>query len=193
MENVFKAQRQAVAAAAAAEDDGTKMQTEDSATTSASAAAAAGSGVLAKIKAVAAGGGFDTAVDAADAPSSTAAVPPPPSELDAHFHTMKSSIESMNDRVAVLIDYLRRTQSGEIQPDYALLRQVDGLVRRLPLLMTSQSNGLPREFESEFDNAVLLSYLAAVTKTAGAVRVVSDKSMLVLENAGSEKSLRRVL
>mmetsp|Transcript_13012 Transcript_13012/g.28157 ORF Transcript_13012/g.28157 Transcript_13012/m.28157 type:complete len:439 (-) Transcript_13012:2869-4185(-) len=191
VENVFKAQRQAVAAAAAAEDDGTKMQTED--TSAATTSAAAGGGVLAKIKGVAAGAGFDTAADATDAPPSTAAMPPPPSELDAHFHTMKSSIESMNDRVAVLIDYLRRTQSGEIQPDYALLRQVDGLVRRLPLLMTSQSNGLPREFESEFDNAVLLSYLAAVTKTARAVRVVTDKSMLVLESASSEKSLRRVL
>lgn len=199
MENVFKAQRQAVAAAAAAvaEDPDTNMQTEDTATTTVSAPAA-GAGVLAKVEAVAAGAGFNVAAasDAADAPSAAAAsaAPPPPrpSELDAHFHTMKSSIESMNDRIAVLIDYLRRTQSGEIEPDYALLRQVDGLVRRLPLLMTSQRSGLPNEFESEYDNAVVLSYLAAITKTARAVRVVSDKSLLVLDTASNEKSLRRV-
>ena len=99
----------------------------------------------------------------------------------------------MNDRISVLLDYLRGVESGTIpDPDYGLLRQVDALVRRLPLLQTGQSRGLPGEFESEYDNAVMLAYLAALTKTARAVRVATDKSLLVLES-GNKEGIRRVM
>ena len=191
VENVFKAQRQVVtttAAASAATPDSSK----DSKMPSVEEAKLNPAGALASLfkakSALLAATGFG-----GDTAPKQQQPPPPPSELDAHFHTMQSSIESMNDRISVLLDYLRGVESGTIpDPDYGLLRQVDALVRRLPLLQTGQSRGLPGEFESEYDNAVMLSYLAALTKTARAVRVATDKSLLVLES-GNKEGLRRVM
>ena len=192
VENVFKAQRQVVstsstAAAAAAADNDTKMPSAEDAKKDPAGALAA----LFKSKA---GGAAGDASAPAAAPAPQPQQPPaPPSELDAHFHTMQSSIESMNDRISVLLDYLRGVESGAIpNPDHGLLRQVDALVRRLPLLQTGQSRGLPGEFEAEYDNAVMLAYLAALTKTARAVCVATDKTMMVME-AGNKDSLRRVM
>ena len=192
VENVFKAQRQVVtttAAASAATPDSNKdsmmPSVEEAKKNPAGALASLFKGKSALLAATGFGG--DTA------PKQQQQPPPPPSELDAHFHTMQSSIESMNDRISVLLDYLRGVESGTIpDPDYGLLRQVDALVRRLPLLQTGQSRGLPGEFESEYDNAVMLSYLAALTKTARAVRVATDKSLLVLES-GNKEGIRRVM
>ena len=193
VENVFKAQRQVVtttAAAASAAPDSNKdtsskiPSVEEAKKNPAGALAALFKG---KIASAVAGDGGDAA------PKQQQQPPPPPSELDAHFHTMQSSIESINDRISVLLDYLRGVESGTIpDPDYGLLRQVDALVRRLPLLQTGRSRGLPGEFEAEYDNAVMLSYLAALTKTARAVRVATDKSLLVLES-GNKEGLRRVM
>ena len=191
VENVFKAQRQVVTtsstAATAASDNDTKMPSAEDAKKDPACALAA----LFKSKA---GGAAGDASAPAAAPAPQPQQPPaPPSELDAHFHTMQSSIESMNDRISVLLDYLRGVESGAIpNPDHGLLRQVDALVRRLPLLQTGQSRGLPGEFEAEYDNAVMLAYLAALTKTARAVRVATDKTMMVME-AGNKDSLRRVM
>ena len=196
VENVFKAQRQVVSTsstAAAAADTDTKMPSAEDAKKDPAGALAA----LFKSKAGGAAGdggaGGDASAPAA-APAPQPQQPPaPPSELDAHFHTMQSSIESMNDRISVLLDYLRGVESGAIpNPDHGLLRQVDALVRRLPLLQTGQSRGLPGEFESEYDNAVMLAYLAALTKTARAVRIATDKTMMVMES-GNKESLRRVM
>lgn len=192
VENVFKAQRQVVtttAAAAAAATATTATAATDTDTKMSSVEDAKKPAAIFKSKARAAGDGG--AGDATPVPKQQP--PAPPSELDAHFHTMQSSIESMNDRISVLLDYLRGVESGAIpNPDHGLLRQVDALVRRLPLLQTGQSRGLPGEFEAEYDNAVMLAYLAALTKTARAVRVATDKTMMVME-AGNKESLRRVM
>jgi hypothetical protein len=186
VENVFKAQRQVVptAAAAAASPASTSAPAPENDTKMPSVEDAQKdpAGALAALKSRGAAG------DAASAPvpaaaAAAAAAPIPPSELDAHFQTMRSSIESMNDRVSVLLDYLRGVESGAISdPDPGLLRQVDALVRRLPLLQTGQSRGLPGEFEAEHDSAVMLAYLAALTKTARAVRVATDKTLLAIES-----------
>jgi len=185
VENVFKAQRQVVptaAAAASSASTSAPAPENDTKMPSVEDAQKDPAGALAALKSRGAAG------DAASAPvpaaaAAAAAAPIPPSELDAHFQTMRSSIESMNDRVSVLLDYLRGVESGAISdPDPGLLRQVDALVRRLPLLQTGQSRGLPGEFEAEHDSAVMLAYLAALTKTARAVRVATDKTLLAIES-----------
>jgi hypothetical protein len=102
----------------------------------------------------------------------------------------------MNLRVSVLCEYLARVEGGEeAEADGALLRSIDGLVRQLPLVLASLEGGgrgsssssssddadsphgrTPlREIENEYDDAMLLAYLAAVAKTARAVHVYSEK------------------
>ncbi len=51
------------------------------------------------------------------------------------IESLITSIESMNIRIAILIDFLKRTQSGEIEPHYTLLKNVKSLVNQLPLVL----------------------------------------------------------
>ena len=113
-----------------------------------------------------------------------------PSQLDAHLRSIRSAIGSMNDRVDVLLDYLGRVEVGEVPPDPSLLRQIDSLVLRLPLLASADGDALSAALEAERDSALLLSHLAALTKTARAARVFSEKHQLVTEG-GSKEALRR--
>jgi len=117
-----------------------------------------------------------------------------PTDLDERLESLGSSVRAMNLRVSVLCEYLARVEGGEAEADGALLRSIDGLVRQLPLVLASLEGGgrgssssssddadsppgrTPlREIENEYDDAMLLAYLAAVAKTARAVHVYSEK------------------
>ena len=93
----------------------------------------------------------------------------------------------MNARVAILLEFLYKVQSGDIPPNHGLLRQVGSLVRQLLLVMgrgttsTSSTNRarnirmegtkmqhgvLAGVFENEFEDVLLLmSFLVTIAKT----------------------------
>lgn len=58
---------------------------------------------------------------------------PNPSEL--HIDSILTSVDAINARISILLDFLYKTRDGVIEPDYALLRQVMSLVRQLPYVM----------------------------------------------------------
>ena len=104
-------------------------------------------------------------------------------ELDSTEDSLQSSIRAMNIRMNVLLEFLQKVKAGEIEPDDTLLRSVDGLVRQLPLVLAALEEGQAvstgrkplRELEHEYSNTMLLTYLAAVAKTAKSVHVYSEK------------------
>ena len=106
-----------------------------------------------------------------------------PTELDSTEDSLQSSIRAMNIRMNVLLEFLQKVKAGEITPDDTLLRSVDGLVRQLPLVLAALEEGQAvstgrkplRELEHEYSNTMLLTYLAAVAKTAKSVHVYSEK------------------
>jgi len=107
-----------------------------------------------------------------------------PTELDSTEDSLQSSIRAMNIRMNVLLEFLQKVKAGEIAPDDTLLRSVDGLVRQLPLVLAALEEGQAvstggrkplRELEHEYSNTMLLTYLAAVAKTAKSVHVYSEK------------------
>ncbi|KAL7550163.1 hypothetical protein ACHAWF_013404 [Thalassiosira exigua] len=120
-----------------------------------------------------------------------------PSELEGHLDALQSSIRSMNARVGVLLEFLRGVERGEIPPDDGLLRSVNGLVGQLPLVLAALEEGQAmnaslssagpsrrplREMENDYDDTVLLSYLAAVAKTARSVHLYTEKFRVACES-----------
>jgi len=110
------------------------------------------------------------------------------SGLDVHLQSITESIESMNTRVAVLLDFLRKTQRGEIPPDHKLLRQVDGLLRQLPVFA---NKNLSKEFNHEYDDMLLVSYLASIAKTTKAIQGYSEKFRIAHESNTNSREMRR--
>lgn len=123
-----------------------------------------------------------------DAPQPT----PPLSASALHIQSLKSSIEAMNARIAVLLEFLKKTQSGQIPLDHGILRQVESLIRQLPFVMgrgdfttrvdaaacnnqQMKDTRLVKEFESECDDMLLMSFLASVAKTTKTVLTYSEK------------------
>jgi hypothetical protein len=117
----------------------------------------------------------------------------------------------MNARVAILLEFLYKVQSGDIPPNHGLLRQVGSLVRQLPLVMgrgtttgctnstdtimeggTKMQHGvLAGEFENEFEDALLMSFLATIAKTTKAVLVYSDKVQAAHNIGGGGREIRK--
>ena len=106
-----------------------------------------------------------------------------------HVQSLQHSLLSMKDRIQVLLQYLRETQSGKVPMNYSLLRDVQGLVYSLgPLAAASaasSSDNLPSS-----DDAILLSHLAAIAKTTSAVQAYTDKFRLVHESRTVGKEMR---
>jgi len=121
-----------------------------------------------------------------------------PTELDGQLDSLQSSIRAMNVRMNVLLEFLQRVERGEITADDTLLRSVDGLIRQLPLVLAALEEGQAGssavgagrkplcELEQEHGNTMLLTYLAAVAKTAKSVHVYSEKFRNVCESGKSD-------
>jgi len=123
-----------------------------------------------------------------------------PSELEMQLDSLQSSIRSMNVRMAVLLEFLQKVEKGELPPDNALLRSIDGLLQQLPLVLAALKEGSSSttttrtattqpplvEFEHDYTDTMLLSYLAAVAKTAKSVHVYSEKFRGAFESGKSD-------
>ena len=130
------------------------------------------------------------------------------SAAGTQIQSLITSIEAMNVRIAVLLDFLYRTQRGEIPPNHALLRQVRSLVNQLPLVMGKgtyntigtagtaedekeekmRNETLAKEFENEYDDMLVVSFLATIAKTTKAVLSYSEKFKVVNENSGASNT-----
>ena len=98
------------------------------------------------------------------------------SALDTHVEAVDTSLRTLGSRVAVLVDYLRAVAGGKAEPDFALLRQVSGLCDTLP---TGGAPDQTRDLMRDYNDALMVSYLASVTKNANAVNDLSEKFMLI--------------
>mmetsp|Transcript_26622 Transcript_26622/g.81866 ORF Transcript_26622/g.81866 Transcript_26622/m.81866 type:complete len:297 (-) Transcript_26622:43-933(-) len=97
--------------------------------------------------------------------------------LDAHVDAVDASLHTLGARVRVLRDHLKAVDAGEIPPDHGLLRQLGQLCDQLPAFGGDET--LDDAFLRDYNDALLASYLATVTKHAAAVNDLSDKLMLV--------------
>lgn len=95
------------------------------------------------------------------------------SAFGSQVTTIQQSLQCMNERLALLITYLEKTEKGEIPANPSLLRQVKALVCQLGPLMAKP----PSE-----QNPTLLSHMAVVAKTVCAVQSYTDKARSLYES-----------
>lgn len=117
------------------------------------------------------------------------AAAPQPSPYVNYMTSVQQSLQAMDDRVKVIIDYLERMGKGEIPPNYSLLRQIQGLTLQLGPLQPQQqpSSGA----NSPTSDAELFSHLAAVAKTVQSVHGYTEKFRTLHENRHAGREGRR--
>ncbi|XP_015089179.1 COP9 signalosome complex subunit 6a [Solanum pennellii] len=93
-------------------------------------------------------------------------------QLAAHLTGTHSAIKMLNSRIRVLHHYLLAMQKGEIPCENSLLRQVSSLLRRLP---TIESEKFRDDFLMEYNDTLLVSYLAMFTNCSSTMNELVDK------------------
>lgn len=109
--------------------------------------------------------------------------------LDAQFDSLSSGIQSMYSRVAVLVDFVKKTERGDVPPNHLILRQIDGLLRQWPVMI---GYAFPKNLASEFSDALIIGYLAAIAKAVKTVQLYSERFQLSRESGVcTSRELRR--
>ncbi|OAY59149.1 COP9 signalosome complex subunit 6a [Manihot esculenta] len=93
-------------------------------------------------------------------------------QLAAHLTGLHSAIKMLNSRIRVLHHYLVAMQKGEIPCENSLLRQVSSLLRRLPAI---ESEKFQDDFLMEYNDTLLITYLAMFTNCSSTMNEVVDK------------------
>ncbi|CAH8275281.1 unnamed protein product [Arabidopsis lyrata] len=93
-------------------------------------------------------------------------------QLAAHLTGIHSAIKMLNSRIRVLYQYIVAMQKGDIPCDNALFRQVSSLLRSLP---AAESEKFHENFLMEYNDKLLMSYLAMITNCTSNMNEVVDK------------------
>jgi len=94
------------------------------------------------------------------------------SPLASHLSTLQSAVKMLNSRVMVIKRYLEAVKAGTLPPDHALLREIGALVSQLPAIQTSE---FKHDFLVDYNDALLITYLAAITKTSNGINEMMEK------------------
>ncbi|KAJ7963469.1 COP9 signalosome complex subunit 6a [Quillaja saponaria] len=93
-------------------------------------------------------------------------------QLAAHLTGIHSAIKMLNSRIRVLHHYLLAVQKGDIPCENSLLRQVSSLLRRLPAV---ESGKFQDDFLMEYNDTLLITYLAMLTNCSSSMNELVDK------------------
>ncbi|KAH3756324.1 Mov34/MPN/PAD-1 family protein [Pelomyxa schiedti] len=99
------------------------------------------------------------------------------SQLTPHLRGMGGAIKMLNLRVKALLRYIDATIAGSVPVDHDVLRQISSLCHMLP---TMDSLQFSTEFMEECNDAMLVTYLAVMTKVAHSMSEVVEKLPVVL-------------
>jgi len=94
------------------------------------------------------------------------------SMLTSHLSTLQSAIKMLNLRVKIITRFVQDTKAGKIPRDEGLLRSIDALCHLLPAIDTEK---FKEDFLTEYNDSLLVTYLATVTKTSNAINEMIEK------------------
>lgn len=102
-------------------------------------------------------------------------------QLAAHLTGIHSAIKMLNSRIRVVQQYLLSMKKGEMPLDNSLLRQVSSLLKRLPAM---ESEKFQDDFLMEFNDTLLMTYLAMFTNCSSTMNDLVDKFNTMYEKHG---------
>ncbi|KAI8925829.1 maintenance of mitochondrial structure and function-domain-containing protein [Entophlyctis helioformis] len=102
----------------------------------------------------------------------------------AHLTGQQNAIRMLQSRVQVLVKYLEEVEAGTLPRNHTVLRQLSSLCNRLP---TVQGHDFESEFFVDYNDVMLMTFLAAVTKGSHSLSDLVEKT----NNASSRRITAR--
>lgn len=100
------------------------------------------------------------------------------SMLTSHLVGIHNAIKMLSLRIKVILKFLEATKKEEIPKDHGLLRQIASLTHLLPAANSSQFR---EDFLTEYNDTLLVAYLATITKGTNATNELIDKFNIAYE------------
>jgi len=94
------------------------------------------------------------------------------SSVTPHWTTLHKAVSMLAVRIRVLLQFLKDHKEGKVKADQRVLREIKALVNRLP---TMSSDDFKTDFLYEYNDALLITYLTALTKGSSQINEVMDK------------------
>uniref|UniRef100_M4B700 COP9 signalosome complex subunit 6 n=1 Tax=Hyaloperonospora arabidopsidis (strain Emoy2) TaxID=559515 RepID=M4B700_HYAAE len=94
------------------------------------------------------------------------------SSLHPYLGNVRDAVKMLDRQIDVLLCFLQAIKSGEAPMDHNLLRHISSICNQLPAM---QSEHFDAAFTLEFNDALLVSYLATLTKGTTNVNTVVDR------------------
>jgi len=104
------------------------------------------------------------------------------SMLAPHLLGVHNAIHMLSMRVKILLQYLESVKSGKAPRDPGLLRRIASLCNQLPAI---DSPTFRADFLNEYNDALMIAYLASITKGTSVANDLIDKF-----NASHERPMR---
>ncbi|KAK4052114.1 hypothetical protein OIV83_002408 [Microbotryomycetes sp. JL201] len=111
------------------------------------------------------------------------------SSIIANLTTQRNAIQMLADRVQVIVQYLQAIQAGTAPRDEETLRMISALCTSLP---ATDAVEFQQEFMTEYNDVLLTTYLATLTKQLSTANnsthayglQLLDKQLLLVANSG---------
>nr|XP_053649449.1 COP9 signalosome complex subunit 6-like isoform X2 [Cherax quadricarinatus] len=98
-----------------------------------------------------------------------------------------SAIKMLASRVRLIAEYVRASQRGEVEFNHEILRQVNALAHRLPVLSSDKFRG---EFYNQCNDVALMSYLGTITKCCNTMNRFINRFNLLHERLAMGRRMR---
>ncbi|ROT79352.1 COP9 constitutive photomorphogenic-like protein subunit 6 [Penaeus vannamei] len=97
-----------------------------------------------------------------------------------------SAIKMLASRVRLIAEYVKASQRGEVEFNHEILRQVNALAHRLPVLNSEKFRG---EFYNQCNDVALMSYLGTITKCCNTMNRFINRFNLLHERLAMGQSI----
>ena len=108
---------------------------------------------------------------------------PGQSEIIPHYSTLSKATDSLRVRLQVIHRMLAAVESGAVAADHKVLREVKGLLQRLPV---GASERRVAESGSEYTDGLLLSQLGVMTRVMESMAEMNGKFSTMRQGNGGE-------
>lgn len=98
-----------------------------------------------------------------------------------------SAIKMLASRVRLIAEYVKASQRGEVEFNHEILRQVNALAHRLPVLNSEKFRG---EFYNQCNDVALMSYLGTITKCCNTMNRFINRFNLLHERLAMGRRMR---
>ena len=108
------------------------------------------------------------------------------SSMSSHLSSVDSAIQMLQKRVGCILQLLEAMERGEVKKDHRLLRKVSSLAQRLPATDTSE---FKEDFVQHYNDTLLVTYLATMTKGTNSINDLIDKYNVAFERRSNRRGL----